>query len=62
MKHVDDTPRFGNEPTFSMPLTTEELITEHDRQHHEEFDERLREVEHHRQEIERIEEELKAKK
>jgi hypothetical protein len=52
MKHVDDTPRFGNEPTFSMPLTTEELITEHDRQHHEDFEERLLAVEQHRKEVE----------
>lgn len=26
LRHVDDTPHFGNEPTFSMPLTTEDLI------------------------------------
>jgi hypothetical protein len=25
LKHIDDEPRFGNEPTFSMPLTTEDL-------------------------------------
>ncbi|MDR1415287.1 MAG: hypothetical protein LBI96_05705 [Odoribacteraceae bacterium] len=25
MKHPDDVPHFGNEPTFSMPLTTEDL-------------------------------------
>jgi hypothetical protein len=25
LKHVDDVPKFGNMPTFSMPLTTEEL-------------------------------------
>jgi hypothetical protein len=52
LKHVDDIPRFGNEPTFSMPLTTEELIAEHDRQHHEDFEEQLRAVEQHRKEVE----------
>jgi hypothetical protein len=25
LKHVNDEPRFSNEPTFSMPLTTENL-------------------------------------
>jgi hypothetical protein len=25
LRHVDDTPRFGNEPTVTMPLTTEDL-------------------------------------
>jgi hypothetical protein len=52
LKHVDDIPRFGSEPTFSMPLTTEELIDAHDRQHHEDFEEQLRAVEQHRQEVE----------
>jgi hypothetical protein len=61
LKHVDDEPKFGNEPTFSMPLTTEDLAAEHDRQHHEEFEERMQEIERHRQEIERLQEELKAK-
>jgi hypothetical protein len=54
LKHVDDEPRFGNEPTFSMPLTTEDLAAIHDRQHHEDFEAQLREVERHRQEIERL--------
>jgi hypothetical protein len=27
LKHVDDVPRFGNEPTFSMPLNTEDLAS-----------------------------------
>jgi hypothetical protein len=52
MKHFEDVPRFGNEPTFSMPLTTEELIAEHDRRHHEDFEEQLRAVEQHRREVE----------
>jgi hypothetical protein len=54
LKHVNDDPRFGNEPTFSMPLTTEDLAAMHDRQHHEDFEEQLREVERHRQELERL--------
>jgi hypothetical protein len=54
LKHIDDEPRFGNEPTFSMPLTTEDLAATLDRQHHEEFEARMQAVEHQRQEIERI--------
>jgi hypothetical protein len=61
LKHVDDTPHFGNEPSFSMPLTTEDLIHTLDRQHHEDFEEQLRETERHRQETERLQEELKVK-
>jgi hypothetical protein len=38
LKHVNDEPRFGNEPTFSMPLTTEDLAATLDRQHHEEYE------------------------
>jgi hypothetical protein len=59
---VDDEPRFGNEPTFSMPLTTEDLAAALDRQHHEEFEAQMREVECQRQEIERLHAELDAKK
>jgi hypothetical protein len=62
LKHVDDEPRFGNEPTFSMPLTTEDLAAALDRQHHEEFEAQMREVERQRQEIERLHAELNAKK
>jgi hypothetical protein len=54
LQHVDDEPRFGNQPTFSMPLTTADLAAALDSQHHEEYEERLREVERHRQEIERL--------
>jgi hypothetical protein len=25
LRHIDDSPRFGPEPTFFMPLTTEDL-------------------------------------
>jgi hypothetical protein len=52
LKHIDDEPRFGNEPTFSMPLTTEDLAAILDRQHHEEFETHVQEVEKHRQEVE----------
>jgi hypothetical protein len=62
LKHVNDEPKFGNEPTFSMPLTTEDLAAELDRQHHEEFEAKLREVERQRLEIERLQEELNARK
>ena len=62
LKHVDDEPRFGNEPTFSMPLTTEDLAAALDRQHHEDFEAQMREVERQRQEIERLRAELDAKK
>jgi hypothetical protein len=61
LKHVDDEPRFGNEPTFSMPLTTEDLAAALDRQHHEDFEAQVRETERHRQEVERLQAELRAK-
>jgi hypothetical protein len=62
LKHVNDEPHFGNEPTFSMPLTTEDLAATLDRQHHEEFEAQLQEVERQRQEIERLHAKLEAKK
>jgi hypothetical protein len=58
LKHINDEPRFGNEPTFSMPLTTEDLAAALDRQHHEDFEAQMREVERQRQEIERLHAEL----
>jgi hypothetical protein len=61
LRHVDDEPRFGNEPTFSMPLTTEDLAATLDRQHHEEYEAQLREVERLRQESEQLHEELRVK-
>jgi hypothetical protein len=51
LKHIDDAPRFGPESTFLMPLTTADF----DHQHHEDFETHIREVERHRQEIERLE-------
>ncbi|MDR0756534.1 MAG: hypothetical protein LBF85_01650 [Tannerella sp.] len=62
LKHIDDTPRFGPEPTFSMPLTTEDLAAALDRQHHEDFEAYVREIERHRQEIEQLEAALAASK
>ena len=44
LRHVNDEPRFGNEPTFSMPLATEDLAAL-DRQRHEDFEVQAREVE-----------------
>jgi hypothetical protein len=61
LKHVNDEPRFGSEPTFSMPLTTEDLAAALDRQHHEDFEAQLQEIERQRQEIERLHAELNAK-
>ncbi|MDR1680874.1 MAG: hypothetical protein LBS12_03725 [Prevotellaceae bacterium] len=54
LKHVDDAPLFGNQPTFSMPLNTADLLSIVDRQHYEEFEARLRAAEQHRQEVEKI--------
>jgi hypothetical protein len=54
LKHVDDEPRYGNQPTFTMPKDTADLVATIDRQHHEEFEEQQREIERHRQEVEKI--------
>jgi hypothetical protein len=54
LRHVGDEPRFGPQPTFTMPFTTEDLAALHDQQHHEEFEEHLREIERHRQELEQL--------
>jgi len=62
LKHVNDEPRFGNEPTFSMPLTTEDLAATLDRQHHENFEAQMQEVERQRREIEQLHSELNEKK
>jgi hypothetical protein len=55
---VDDDPKFGNEPTFSMPLTTEDLAAALDRQHHEEFESQVKEIERQRLDIERLQKEM----
>ncbi|MDR1454630.1 MAG: hypothetical protein LBJ01_03165 [Tannerella sp.] len=62
LKHIDDEPRFGNEPTFSMPLTTEDLAAAIDRHNHEDFEAQMHEVERQRLEIERLQAELNARK
>ncbi|MDR0733703.1 MAG: hypothetical protein LBF08_06560 [Dysgonamonadaceae bacterium] len=54
LRHVDDAPTFGPAPTFSMPLSTDDLVEALDRQHHEDFEAQLREVERHRQEVEEL--------
>jgi hypothetical protein len=55
LRHVDDEPLFGTEALFSMPYTDTDLHALLDRQHHEEFEENLRAVELHRQDLERLE-------
>ena len=62
LQHVNDNPRFGNEPTFSMPLNTEDLAGILDRQHHEEFEAQLREIERLRQENEQLHAQQEQKK
>ncbi|MDR1455243.1 MAG: hypothetical protein LBJ01_06295 [Tannerella sp.] len=61
LRHVDDEPRFGNEPTFTMPRTTEDLAASVDRQRHENVDAQMQEIERLRREIERIQAEMKSK-
>ena len=61
LKHIDDEPKFGNEPTFSMPLTTQDLAANLRKQHQEEIDAHLQEIEKQRLEIERLQNELKNK-
>jgi hypothetical protein len=62
LKHPDDVPIFGPQPTFTMPFSTEDLADMLDRQHHEEFESQLREMERQRQEIERLHAELNTLK
>jgi hypothetical protein len=33
LKHLDDVPKFGPQPTFTMPYSTEDLLSTHDRPH-----------------------------
>jgi hypothetical protein len=61
LKHVDDDPKFGPEPTFTMPYNTEDLADTLDQQHHEEFEEQVREIERQRQELERMQKEFDEK-
>ncbi|MDR1203542.1 MAG: hypothetical protein LBL58_18195 [Tannerellaceae bacterium] len=52
LKHVDDEPLFGAEETFSMPLTTEDLIP--NKLSHTEAEKHLLEIERLRLEVERL--------
>jgi hypothetical protein len=58
LRHPNDEPVFGPQPTFTMPYSTEDLAAIIDRRHHEEYEEQIREVERQRQEIERQRQEL----
>jgi hypothetical protein len=54
LKHPSDEPKFGPQPTFSMPHSTEDLIRTLDHQHHEEYEAHVRETENHRRELENL--------
>jgi hypothetical protein len=54
LKHLDDAPRFGSDATFSMPLTTKDLAAGIHRQHQDEMEDMLQEIERLRREIERL--------
>jgi vacuolar-type H+-ATPase subunit F/Vma7 len=57
LKHVDDTPHFGNQEVFSMPYTTEDLASGHARLEREKDEE----IERLKAELKRREEEEKNK-
>jgi hypothetical protein len=60
LRHPNDEPRFGPEPTFSMPLTTGDMVTSIT--HRQNLDTQRQEIERQRIEIERLREELRVKK
>jgi hypothetical protein len=62
LKHPDDEPVFGPQPTFTMPYSTEDLIHTLDRQHHEEYEAQIREVERRRLELEQLHQEQEQPK
>jgi hypothetical protein len=64
MAHSEDDPRFGNELTFSMPLTTEDLAAgvTVGNPRKEEADSATQEIERLRREIERLQAELSYRK
>jgi hypothetical protein len=62
LKHIDDEPRFGNEQTFSMPLTTEDFAIRLEHQNDQDSEVQLQEIERLRKEIERLQAELNAQK
>jgi hypothetical protein len=57
LKHVNDSPLFGNEPAFSMPLSTGDMA-DAALQKKKERELVLSEVEYYRQEVERLKTEL----
>jgi hypothetical protein len=54
LRHLNDTPVFGNQPTFSMPINTVDLVAAIEQHYHDEHEEHIREVEAHRLEVERL--------
>jgi hypothetical protein len=60
LKHVDDTPRWSAGASFTMPKDTADLARVLDQQHYEDFEESLRTVERHRQDVERLHAEMEA--
>ena len=54
LRHVNDEPRFGPQPTFSMPLTTEDLVTMRNLRYYEDLEAHLREIDRLRREIEQL--------
>jgi hypothetical protein len=61
LRHVNDEPRFGSEPTFSMPLNTDDLANI-ERRHRENNEAQTREIERLRRENELLRAELTAQK
>jgi hypothetical protein len=51
---VDDVPKFGSQPTFTMPYSTGDQNSILDRQHHEEFESHIREIENLRRQLEQL--------
>jgi hypothetical protein len=62
LRHVDDEPVFGSQPTFSMPMNTNDVFASLNDHHKEALEQQLREMERQRKEIERLLAELEAKK
>jgi hypothetical protein len=58
LRHVSDSPSFGADVAFSIPLRTADLIKVTDQQHFDDYEERLRAIEQHRLELDELEEEL----
>jgi hypothetical protein len=54
LRHISDEPKFGPEPTFSMPLTTEDLTVAADRRQCEIFEAQQREIKRLRLTVERL--------